>query len=182
MRYFAEYFLAIHIIRPKNILESIFADKKHQKSSFFTEILRRPIESLKENGIRTNAFIFIDVLSSHYGTPKPVKNCVFLDSPQNLDAIQKAIKQIMKRKKLHALIFDTISAMLIYQGIFPILRFTHGILSETNQSSVKKIYFVLKNDPLTNKENAEMISDLKMFADKLIEPPLKQRYKNIKNQ
>lgn len=126
------------------------------------------VEDLKKNGIDTKAFVFIDVLSSHYEKPRPIKNCIFLDSP-DLDSIKRAIDGAIAQEACSVLLFDTLSAMLIYQESFPVLRFAHSMTMGKNQENVKKVFLVLKKGNGIEKENASLISDLKMFADKTLE-------------
>ncbi len=127
------------------------------------------IADFKENGIDTGSFFFIDVLSSHYGTPKPRKNCVFLDSPGNLEAIKKAIETTLNKENCGILLFDTISTLLIYQEKFPILTFTHSLKAEKRKDNIKKVYIVLKKGDAPEKESTDLINDLEMFADRTVD-------------
>lgn len=126
------------------------------------------LEDLKKNGISTKAFVFIDVLSSHYETPAPIENCIFLDSP-NLDSIKRAIDEAITRASCSVLLFDTLSAMLIYQESFPVLKFAHSMTIGERQENIKKIFIVLKKSDAQQQENTSLINDLKMFADKTLE-------------
>lgn len=88
------------------------------------------LNDLKKNGINTKLFFFIDILSSHYEQPKSRTNCIFLKSPINLKSIKDAITESIEKENCSVLLLDTISTLLIYQGSFSILRFTHSLIVE----------------------------------------------------
>lgn len=127
------------------------------------------VDEFKENGIDTRRFIFIDTLSSHYGLPKPEKKCIFLNSPDDLESIKKAIEELIEKEKCSVLLFDTISALLIYQKTFSILKFTHSLTTEKNKEHLKKLFIVLKNGTVPEKEHIELVNDLQMFADRTLD-------------
>ncbi len=124
-------------------------------------------ENLKKRRANIKKFYFIDTLSSHYGKKKPSENCAFVDSPTNISGIKAAISKASKEKKCSSIIFDTISAMLIYQDTSKIVRFTHDFLSESEERS-RILYLVIKHDSVPNEENEKLVNDLSMFADKTI--------------
>ena len=125
-------------------------------------------DELKKNGIETKRFYFIDALSSHYRKMRPAGNCTFLTSPTNLLEIKFAISKAVKEKKCDAVVFDTISTMLIYQQSSKIVKFTHEFLSEGTEKS-KILYLVLKHESIPTEENERLIKDLNLFADKTID-------------
>lgn len=124
-------------------------------------------ENLKAKGVNVKKIYFIDTLSAHYEKKKSSENCVFLDSPTDFANIRAAISKAIKEKKCSVVIFDTISAMLIYQETSNIVRFTHDFLSEERENS-KIIYLIIKHDSMPPEENEKLANDLSMFADKTI--------------
>jgi len=139
-------------------------EKSHTKICYVC--LNKPYQDitneLKARKIDTSRFIFIDVLSSHYKKQEPCENCIFLQSPANLDELKDAIKV-----GCNAIIMDTVSTLLVYQDASSIISFTHKLLTDGNKG-VKKIFIVLKEDPLSE-ESRMLVDDLNMFADKKIE-------------
>jgi hypothetical protein len=127
------------------------------------------IKDLGYMGIDSKNFFFIDVLSSHYGKPKPVKNCIFVSAPTELTAIRMAIKTAMEKWKCTVLLFDTVSALLIYQESFSIVRFTHNLMTGSEQEKTKKVFIMLKGDSVPSEENQNLVKDLTMFADKTLD-------------
>jgi|GEM_PF-1497353 len=126
------------------------------------------VAELKRSGVYTKFFFFIDVLSSHYGKPEPRKDCVFLDSPKDLDAIRRTIEHAIEKNKCTVILFDTLSNLLVYQENFPILKFAHSLTLEKGED-VMKLFLIMKDNPVLERENRELISDLSMFADRTVE-------------
>lgn len=156
-----------------NQLHKITLSVEKSKNKICYVCLSRPykdvLNDLKKNNIDTKIFFFIDVLSSHYEKTSPHKNCIFLDSPNNLKLIKQAVEKAVEKEKCSVLLFDTISALLIYQESFSILQFTHSLTIENRKKKIKKIFIALKEDNIPENENREFINDLRMFADKTVE-------------
>ncbi|MCK5281901.1 MAG: hypothetical protein KAK00_00695 [Nanoarchaeota archaeon] len=131
----------------------------------YTDIL----EMLKDKEINTDKFFFIDVLSSHYKAPAPANNCIFVPAPTALEYIKVAIAKAVNEMDCGAVIFDTISTLLIYEECSSIVRFTHELSLEKNQENVKKLFIVLKDGTIPKVDNEELLKDLSMFADKTID-------------
>lgn len=125
-------------------------------------------EDLKMRGADIKKFYFVDTLSSHYGINASSVNCTFVDSPTNIPGIKDAITKASKEKKCTSIVFDTISAMLIYQDNSKIVRFTHDFLSEKHEERSRILYLVIRHDSVPAEENEKLVSDLSMFADKTI--------------
>ncbi|MFH0929302.1 MAG: hypothetical protein V1818_03030 [Candidatus Aenigmatarchaeota archaeon] len=154
-----------------NQLNKIVLSVEKSKSKICYVCLSRPykdvLNELRKNKINTKFFFFVDVLSSHYEKLKSHRNCTFVSSPNNIKMIKRAIENVIKKQKCNVLLFDTISALLIYQESFSVLQFTHGLTNKNED--VKKIFIALKSDSVPEKENRELINDLKMFADKTMD-------------
>ncbi len=156
----------IYIDKIAEIAKSIGKDKKICYlclSKPYTDVY----SDLKSRDIDLDRFYFIDALSSHYGEKKPTENCIFLSSPTNLSEIRSAISKAAKEKRCDAVVFDTISTLLIYQETSNIVRFTHEFLSEERERN-KILYLVLKQESISPEESERLVKDLNMFADKTI--------------
>jgi KaiC/GvpD/RAD55 family RecA-like ATPase len=127
------------------------------------------IEDLKNEKVDCDNFVFIDTLSSSHYDLKPVKNCVFVHGSGNLKEIREAVKRAVNKHKCEAIIFDTISTLLIYQQTHSIVRFTHELLTDKSQKETNKVYIVLKEAGIYKGESTKLINDLNLFADKTIE-------------
>ena len=146
-------------------------NKEHEKICYvcLSKTCNDVLDELKRINLNTNKFYFIDVLSSHYETPEPIKNCIFLKSPIDLSAIRVAVTKSVNKKNCSVVIFDTISALLVYQEVFNIVKLTHSLVTEKLHEKSNTVFIVLKNqDEVLKDLNAGLIKDLSMFADKTI--------------
>lgn len=154
-------------------LEEIIKSVRKTKTKICYVCLSKPyadvLEDLKDKGVDTSDFIFVDVLTSHYKKPEPVKNCIFVPEPADLSAIRTAIKKAVEEKECSVILFDTISTLLIYQETSSIVKFTHHLLTEEKQENVKKLFIVLKGGEIPEEENQRLVKDLMMFADKTLD-------------
>ncbi len=152
----------------KEIVESV--DKDNTRICYVC--LNKPysyvVEDLKSRGVDTKNFFFLDILTSHYGKPEPADNCVFLESPLNLDELKKAVDGIVRDSGCEVILFDTFSTLLIYHRSFSLMKFAHNMKSEKLQEETRKLFIVLKEDMLSANEGG-FAKDLEMFADKNIE-------------
>jgi predicted PP-loop superfamily ATPase len=154
-------------------LEEIIKSVEKTKTKICYVCMSKPYTDVKEdlrgNEIDTGNFFFIDVLTSHYKTPEPVENCIFIAEPTDLTAIRIAIRKAVEEKQCSVILLDTVSTLLIYQENHSILKFTHHLLMEGKQENVKKLFIVLKGDTISLEENQRLVKDLEMFADKTID-------------
>ncbi|MCK5022799.1 MAG: hypothetical protein KAS04_01365 [Candidatus Aenigmarchaeota archaeon] len=127
------------------------------------------INELKNMDIDTSNLFFVDTLTSYYMEHPPVDNCIFVDGPTDLTKMKNAIKTAINEEKCNAIIFDTISKLMIYKGISSIVRFTHELLSENGERKTKKMFLLQKNSDIEKEEHQRLISDLSMFADEIID-------------
>ncbi len=127
------------------------------------------VEELRSEGIDTGDFFFIDVLSSHYGPPTPAEDCKFISSPSDLDEIRSAIIDSVERRNCSAIVFDTISTLLIYQQTSSIVSFANNLISEKRQENTKKLFIILKDETTAVTDLDVLTKDLELFADKKID-------------
>jgi archaellum biogenesis ATPase FlaH len=132
-------------------------------------------DSLKEKGLDAEDFFFIDVISSCYKKMMPQKNCIFLSPPVNLEDLKTAIAAAIKNKNCTLVIFDTISALLIYEQVDSIVKFTHNLISEKMNQEVKKMFIIVKDNKILAEESDSLQKDLEMFADKTLDLSLKKK-------
>jgi hypothetical protein len=154
-------------------LENIIKSIEKTKTKICYVCLNKPytdvVEDLRDKGINTTDFFFIDVLTSHYKEPEPVENCTFVPAPTDLTAIRVAIKKAVEEKKHGVILFDTISTLLVYQKTFSIVKFTHHLLTDDSHEDVKKLFIALKGDDVPIEDSQRLIKDLTMFADKTLD-------------
>jgi archaellum biogenesis ATPase FlaH len=146
-------------------------EKKHTKICYVC--LSKPytdvIDYLKDIGLDINKFFFIDVLTSHYKKPKEVDNCIFIEEPTKLIAIEVAINKAVTEKNCSIIVFDTISSLLMYEQSHDIVKFTHELTIEKKHQDINKLFIILKENNLLSKYYESFVKDIEMFSDKKID-------------
>jgi hypothetical protein len=131
-------------------------------------------DELLLKGTDTSNFFFLDVLTSHYEKPISTKNCIFIDSPLNLEELEVMVSETVKAKNCDFIVFDTISTLLVYHQPFALIKFAHRMTNETPVGCTNKLFIVLRED-VADRSDGDFEKDLEMFADKKLEFKGKQR-------
>lgn len=148
----------------KILLRSALREKKPLCYTTFN----RPSSSIRsaaeKMGIDSGSLLFIDTVTRSIEKPVPDERCIFVSSPQALTEISIAASKMMKDKGCLMMIFDSLSALLIYEKPNAIIQFTHSIISKARLQSANAIFLALKEDT-----DSELLKDLYMFVDKVVE-------------
>jgi hypothetical protein len=168
--------LALMLIKRKGDVEHMYEfikkAKEHCKSICYV-CLSNPynevIQNLTDEGIDSTDFTFVDVISSLHYPLQPITNCVFVPGPESLNEIKKAVHSVVQKKQCTAMIFDNISALLIYQQPDAIVKFTHDLIEDKEHQHINKVYVMKRDGDLYRKDINRLIEDLNLFADKVIE-------------
>ncbi len=121
--------------------------------------------NLGKNNIEAAKFFFVDTLTKGVQPPPNVDNCIFVSAPNALTEISLAFSKAISEKKCDGMIFDTLSALMVYENPHSLIQFVHNILTKLRIASGKAIFVALKDDL-----NSELVKDLYMFVDKVLEP------------
>src|SRR4030042_4099410 len=129
-------------------LKTVIKMAMNEKKKICYVCVARPYEDvlseLKEGGVDEKFLFFVDTLSSYYVKPEPKRNCIFVDSPYNLEMIEKSIKAVIEKEKCEILIFDSLSSLLLYSEKFQILKFLNTL--NPGKDGANGIYIILKED------------------------------------
>jgi len=118
-------------------------------------------ESLKKQGIDTKKFFFVDC------TGNPSKNegqVVYVSSPKALTEMSITITKVLEMGKIEALIFDSLSTLLIYEQPSTVVKFTHSLISALRSRNAAGFFMCLKGGT-----GSEIVKDISMFADRIEE-------------
>ena len=126
-------------------------------------------DEIKELKIDTKHFFFVDILSSHYSTPKPIDNCIFVKDPSKIDDIVSAIETLANKKKCKIIILDPLSELLMFQSVFSITKFANYLNTKIIGKGKNGIFVVLDEDDYLKDDIKKLTKDLTMFTDKIIE-------------
>ncbi|PIN85312.1 MAG: hypothetical protein COV47_02840 [Candidatus Diapherotrites archaeon CG11_big_fil_rev_8_21_14_0_20_37_9] len=125
------------------------------------ELYDNLVNRLRKENIDPKKFYFIDAV-----TMASVKdftkhgNCSFVSSPNSLVELSLAISRALTNEKPQALIFDSISTLLIYENETTVTKFIHSLIGKIKAMSVTAFFTALEGDSQT-----EAIKDLTMFVD-----------------
>jgi hypothetical protein len=121
------------------------------------------IKDLKNAGIDSNKFFFIDAITATVQSPPQVDNCIFVSSPSALTDLGLAFSSTINEQNSGLVVFDTISTLLVYQNLVAVTKFVHNIVTKARVQGKKIVLVALKED------SEEFIKDLNMFVDKIVE-------------
>ncbi|MEK6958157.1 MAG: ATPase domain-containing protein [archaeon] len=128
------------------------------------EIYDNLISHLKSMDVDLKKFFFIDAITiSSYGEVKERDNCIFVSNPNALIELSLAITQALNLHKPDAIIFDSISTLLIYEDEGTVTKFVHSLIGKIKAAGVASYFTALEGD-----SNSEAIKDLGMFVDSVL--------------
>ncbi len=124
-----------------------------------------PYKTVVSNIPKVKSEIFwVDCVSSTVKIHKPEKHVTHVSSPHALTEISITVKNVIKKEKTDFVIFDSISAQLVYEDVSVILRFIHNLTLALREMNLNVMFIILKEDAVE-----ELMKDLTMFVDKAIE-------------
>ncbi|MCD6477411.1 MAG: hypothetical protein J7K87_00185, partial [Candidatus Aenigmarchaeota archaeon] len=151
-------------IKYRDVMKDLvgIAYKKFRKICYIT--LNDPYATIISNlNIKEEKIVFIDCVTSTVESPKSKKNVIFVSSPHALTEISISLEKAIKNKKVDFVIFDSISAMLIYEDSFTIMKFIHRLVLTFRARSISAFFVIMKEDL-----SDELMKDLAMFVDKIV--------------
>jgi hypothetical protein len=123
---------------------------------------------LRRGSVDPEKFMFIDILSSHYGAPPSYEDCIFLKDPITKDGLKEAINNAVLKGGCSAVFVDTISELIMYQPNHVILRLSHELKTDKHHKDIHKLFIGRREEGLIGEELNRLLKDLEMFADKTI--------------
>lgn len=119
------------------------------------------LDGFKKKGIDNKKFFFIDCVSEKISKDK---NVLYVSSPRALTELNITMNKVLDMGGIQLTIFDSLSTLLAYEGSMTVIKFLHSIISALRTYSSRCIFTCMKDDV-----NADIIKDLRMFADKVVE-------------
>jgi hypothetical protein len=118
-------------------------------------------ESLKKQGVEIKKFFFIDCTGKQ---GQEAGQVVYISSPKALTEMCITIGKVIEMGKIEALIFDSLSTLLVYADSSTVVKFTHSLISILRSKNVSGFLACVKGGP-----SEGMIKDISMFVDKVVE-------------
>jgi hypothetical protein len=122
------------------------------------------VGSLKKNNFAVEKFFFIDTLTRKVHEPPVSDNCIFVSAPNAFTEISLGFSKAISEQHCDITLFDTLSALLVYENAHQILQFTHNLITKLRILAGRAVFIALEDDL-----NTELIKDLYMFVDKVID-------------
>jgi len=120
-------------------------------------------KNLQDNKVDISKFIFIDVMTKPQDRGKE-KNVIFVSSPKALSELNIAINKVLETGKVNDLLFDSLSALLIYQNQGVMERFLHSFIAKLRALNTNATFIILKTDA-----TPDLLKNLYMFADEVVD-------------
>lgn len=119
---------------------------------------------LKDHGVPLDKFYFIDARTAmSTPEPRPVKNCMFVSSPEALTELKIAIAKGFEKHGPEITLFDSLSTLLSYLSDAAVARWAHDVINKFREGNTAAVFFCLKRD-----EESYLVKDITMFVDKLV--------------
>ena len=156
-----------------SVKSTVYRDKIKELVSTSSGMFRKicyvtvndPYKTVASNMPKVKSEIFwVDCVSSTVKVPKPEKNVTYVSSPHDLTEISISVKNVIEKEKTDFVIFDSISAQLVYEDVSVILRFIHNLTLAFREVNLNVLFIILKEDAIE-----ELMKDLTMFVDKVVE-------------
>ena len=120
-------------------------------------------QSLKTKRIDASKFFYIDGITRAMSETLPAgQDCIFLEHPQSLDELDRAIGTVLE-KKPDFIILDSVSSLMAYHDASEIAGFFKRFLGIARSHKIKAILMVSKAD--WDKKALQNVGDL---VDKIV--------------
>lgn len=137
--------------------------KNFKKTCYVT--LNDPSDSIiSKLGKDSKRVYFIDCVTSTVKKPADREGVIYVSSPRALTEISIALKKAIDGFKMDFVIFDSVSALLVYEKSLSAMKFVHNMVLMLRESNMSVVFVILKEDV-----SEELMKDLSMFVDKVVE-------------
>lgn len=120
--------------------------------------------SLDSSGADSKKFFFIDGVTKSANPDAPeCPNCVFVSSASALTDLSIAIDDVIKKENADALLFDSLSTLLIYNKDEVVTKFIHNLTNKLQTNGITTIFAALEGDM-----GSELIKEIGMFVDGIV--------------
>jgi len=115
---------------------------------------------LSKAGINVKNFFFLDTISASISSTEPLSNCIHISSGSALTELSIAIQKCLQLKKFDAVLFDSLSTLLIYNPNDVASHFIHNNVNQLRNANVTAVFTALEGD-----SKSQLLKDVNMFVD-----------------
>lgn len=131
----------------------------------FNKSYTKIISSLNEQGLSSKNLYIIDAITGNKSkTSSLSKNCYCLNHPQSLTELSITITNLLKTNQYQFIIFDNLSAFLIYNNTETTERFIHYMIGKVQYFGIKSFFISLKD-----KKSQELLEVIVSLFDKYVD-------------
>jgi len=121
-------------------------------------------KGMRRGKIPVSKFFIVDAITRNTKACKKADdNCAFVSSPNSLMELSLAITDAIKSHGAQALMFDSISTLLIYETAGVSTKFMHSLIGKIKEFEVECVLTALEGD-----KESETVRDLGMFVNETI--------------
>lgn len=146
-----------------NIIKEIYAEIGNRRICYIS--LNKPYKNLmltfRGEGMDPSRFFVIDAVTKLV-TPKPREsgNCYYVSSPQSVNEIYTVLSGMLEREEFGAIIFDSISTLLVYENEDVVTKFLHILITKISVTNCDAAFICLREDI-----NSRLLKELNMLVD-----------------
>ncbi|MBI4153055.1 hypothetical protein HY497_00905 [Candidatus Woesearchaeota archaeon] len=135
--------------------------------------LNKPAASLEAGlvrfGISTQKIFFVDAVTGGLGKSQEKDNVLYLSSPEAFTELSIAVSEILRTGKFDALLFDSLSTLLIYADGYRAERFAASLIEKTKSTGSLGVYTCLEGDVQSSliQRSCMHVDDIFMVEGKL---------------
>ncbi len=122
------------------------------------------IEILKRENIDARKFLFIDAITKRVKADASDHGIIFISPPADFDKFSTSLNQIIEKERVDGIIFDSLSAMLVYQDESTVIRFMHDFTAKLMVEHEFGGFICLLEDV-----NSALVKNMTTLADKVID-------------
>lgn len=149
-------------------LESLAQESQRTYSGAVIVSYRQPAnvlnQSLARAKIDTAKFFFVDVMTSTTHKLEKSPNTMFISSPGDLTELGLMLSELLRSRAFPVMIFDNVSAMLVYQEHDAVVQFLHNLITKCRVANVRLAFIMSQEEG-----SIQLLKDLQMFMDDVIE-------------
>src|SRR3989344_1910519 len=102
--------------------------------------------ALQRFGISTENIFFVDAVSGGLRKGREKENMLYISSPEAFTELSIAVSEILRTGKFDALLFDSLSTLLIYDNGDRAERFAASLIEKTKSTGSLGVYTCLEGD------------------------------------
>jgi hypothetical protein len=145
----------------KGIISSLSSDYSRICYVSLNKPYSAVLDAIKKCGADTKKFFFVDCTESH--ADEKSGQVVNVSSPKALTEMSITIGKVRELGRIEALVFDSLSTLLVYEEPSTVVKFAHSLISMLRAKKAAGVLVCVEGG-----KSAELVKDISMFADRAV--------------